>query len=139
MPQPKPQSAGISRHERKPHPFAPKPQQESATRDGDEAVQLNVRLPRSMRTAVKHAVLDEGEDATVNGWLLDAIGLALSESSRDPASERIASDEEPSVQVNVRLPRSMRTAAKRAALDRDITVNQLVLVAIQRKLDNDDG
>ena len=82
MAQPTPKPA-LTKAVRKEHPLTPQaaaPVEEPARKvRADETVQMNVRMPKSSRTAIKRAALDA--DATVNEWVLDAIEQKLEQQS----------------------------------------------------------
>lgn len=80
MAAPKPKPA-LTKAPRKSHPAAPPtpaagPDPAPSARSGTDAVvQVNVRVPKAVRTEIKRAALDA--DETVNEWLLDAIERKL--------------------------------------------------------------
>ena len=80
MAAPKPKPA-LTKAPRKSHPAAPTtpatPSEPAPAARPDNAavVQVNIRLPKAVRTEIKRAALDA--DETVNEWLLDAIERKL--------------------------------------------------------------
>lgn len=83
-PEPKP---ALKKAPRKEHPFEPNtpstgaapatdtPQPASSDSQEEATVQMNLRVPKSVRTAIKKAALEE--DTTVSDWMLDAIRRKL--------------------------------------------------------------
>ena len=85
MPKPEPKPA-LQKAQRKEHPFEPSTAkhadpaadatQPASSAEVEEAtVQMNIRVPKSLRTAIKKAALEQ--EMTVSEWLTDAIRSKL--------------------------------------------------------------
>lgn len=83
MPRPEPKPA-LKKAQRKEHPWQPEtsaaPAADTTPPPRSEAgyeptVQMNLRVPKSVRTAIKKAALED--DTTVSDWALDAIRSKL--------------------------------------------------------------